>query len=550
MYESSSAFSQLEMKVYRGSRRDIGSWGQCGLAGTRILAHSDKIWLQRLTSIFFSYISFVAIAWLLFGQPLSAQQPAPTLQVVLDEASNALKSLAEREASVAFSFEPVLARANLSYAFIRVGELTKVDDLFSDEAEKKQALLTIESMLAEATGEVSEFASDLAPMDELLRRQLMVMALAKRGDFKAANDQVAAFPKYPKLEFFEIEANEFLAERQIEQQSPAAGETIRRLWRLIRDADGDAQRKAERMITLAKMTSQAGEQEPARKLCISADKMLTEFLRTPERDVERTIEALRSLAIAYAMIGNADRARELLETADQEAELIDVQDEAQRLFTSEEYRARVAHIANKNDAALAAYARALKWAQQIYQNEQERPADPLDDVEFVSSLISLMEGANFRTVALGQLEAGDQRAALETWQQMPLCVQKLATILELAKLLHKRGEVAEARQLAAMCAELDLPDSPAEDHVLITSFVANIFRTIGDEQESRATLAKLLGDPRIEDSLEAKQLLVSNLIDFQMFAEAYAEIQQIEATADRAVSLATLAKEMANAADQ
>ncbi|MCA9068680.1 MAG: hypothetical protein KDA84_07145 [Planctomycetaceae bacterium] len=145
---------------------------------------------------------------------------------------------------------------------------------------------------------------------------------------------------------------------------------------------------------------------------------------------------------------------------------------------------------------------------------------------------------------MGQLDAGDKQAALVTLKRMPMCLQKLATLLEMAKRLHKKGMTAEARQLAEQCAALYQPKAPVEDLVTITAFAANIHRAIGDDDAARQTMKKLILNPRLKQSLAARKRAAAELADFQMFAESYGLIQTIESPADRAQPLAKLAEKM------
>jgi hypothetical protein len=131
-----------------------------------------------------------------------------------------------------------------------------------------------------------------------------------------------------------------------------------------------------------------------------------------------------------------------------------------------------------------------------------------------------------------------------TWKQMPLCLQKPATLLEMAKVLHRRGETAAARELADRCAQLDEPDSAVEDHIVMMAFVAHIHHEIGDEQAAREVMTGLTLNPRVKQSVAAMQLAASELISFRLYAQAYALIQGITSPADRAVPLARLAEGM------
>lgn len=494
--------------------------------------------------------SFVVVGvWLSFGKPLPAQQAAPSLDEVLNQGLKAYESLAQREAAAEdSSFESNVARALLTYALLRVGRREAVDDLFSDEAKKREVVAFTEDALVEATGEVPEIPSGMAPADELVRRQTIAMSLARRGDFKKAVEQIAEFPKHANMGHFAIHSYQFVAERQLERQDLAgARQTVRKTWAYIRDLeDNDSYRKAEWIIQLARTTSQAGEQKPAQKLCRIAGKLLSQLRQTQGHEPQPLIDAVRELAIAHAMSGNADRARALLADCERQAESIeDGRDKAEHMFDIQVAHARVAQFSGHSDAALAAYGRALKWAKQINYDSAAAMADLVDDSGFISALLSLGEGASFRTVALGQLEAGDKQAALKTWEQMPLCLQKPATLLEMAKALHAKSATAEARELAARCAALDHPGSPAEDHVIITAFVAHIYHAIGDEDSARQTLDSLLASPRVKEPLNAKKMLTGELSSFGMFQEAYAVIQTIESPADRALPLAKLAEAMA-----
>ena len=494
-----------------------------------------------------------------FSSTLRAQPAAPPFQKVLKEASVACKALAEREAkSENFAFDGHLSRGLLTYTLMRVGQRQAVDDLFSDESEKREIVATTEDLLVEVSGEVPEIAIDMEPIAELTRRQMIVMSLAKRGDFEKANEQIAEFPEHASTERFSLSSYKLVAEKQLEKQDlPGARKTIRMLWPLIRDIeDEDAQRKAGWIIKVAKLTSQAGEQAPAQKLCLMADEILSELRHSKAKErlelddaTSELDEAARDLAIAHAMSGNADRARALLTGCEQQAELIeDEKDRAQRMIALEEAYARLAEFSGQNDVALAAYGRALKWVKHIDQIDRDSPnvqEDQLELPEFVESLLSMVEGVDFRTIAVGQLKAGDKQAALETWEQMPYCIQKPATLLEMAKTLHQLGATAEAREMAERCARLDRPDSPAEDYVVITSFVANIYRAIGDDKTATVTLNKLAASPRVQTSPDSKKLAAAELIDFCMFQDAYSVIQTIETPADKALPLAKLAEGMA-----
>jgi len=190
---------------------------------------------------------------------------------------------------------------------------------------------------------------------------------------------------------------------------------------------------------------------------------------------------------------------------------------------------------------LQAYVRARKWAVKINNEAVAGQADAME--EFLSGLIALGSGSAFRTVALSQLDAGDKQAALATLERMPMCRQKLATLLEMAKRLHKQGATAEARQLAEQCAALYQPKAPAEDLVTITAFVANIYRAIGDDDAARQTMKRLILNPRLNQSLAARKH-AAELDDFQLFADSYSVIQTLESPADRALPLAKLAKKM------
>jgi hypothetical protein len=501
-------------------------------------------------------LSFVVASfWPFFGKPLQAQQAAPSLHKVLAEGLAAYKSLTEREATTQnSSFESYHARGSLTYALLRVGQRQAVDDLFSDEAEKRLYVATTEALLVEATGEVPEIAGGMAPAAEMVHRQMISISLAKRGDFKKANEQIAAIPNDGNVAHFAVASYQFVAKRQLAQQDfPGARETIRRLWSYLRDLEHkDRLRKAEWIIDLANMTSQAGEQAPAQKLCLIAEKTLSELREIPGQEPRRVNDAMRALSIAHAMSGNADQARALLVACEQQALNEDAQDKSERLFTMAVAHAEVAHWSGQKDVALAAYDRALKLAKKIHhdslvtrKNPLELDEDLLELDEFFSGLVSLMEGTNFRIVALGQLNAGDRQAALETWEGMPDCAQKLATLLEMAKTLHTKGATAEARKLAARCAELDHPEYSAQDIVVITALAANIYRAIGDDEAARAAVAKLQASPRVNGSLDAKKKAACELSDFQLFEQSYSMIQTIESPADRALPLAILAEKMA-----
>jgi ATP/maltotriose-dependent transcriptional regulator MalT len=130
---------------------------------------------------------------------------------------------------------------------------------------------------------------------------------------------------------------------------------------------------------------------------------------------------------------------------------------------------------------------------------------------------------------------------------MPMCLQKPATILEIAKVLHNSGDTAEARRLPPRCAALDDPEGAPLDHVTIRAFVAAMWQAIGDDAAARRTREELLANPRVQGSLDAKKAAVNEMISLGMFEQAYAAIQTIESPADRALPLAKIAYDMLKA---
>ena len=101
---------------------------------------------QTASKIILAFVVVVIGPFL--GQPLQAQQAAPSLQKVLKEGLASCKSLAEREAtSDDFAFDGYLSRGFLTYALLRVGQRQAVDDLFSDEAEKRKTVEATEALL-------------------------------------------------------------------------------------------------------------------------------------------------------------------------------------------------------------------------------------------------------------------------------------------------------------------------------------------------------------------------------------------------------------------
>lgn len=483
--------------------------------------------------------------WALLGNVSHAQHQTPSLEKVLDEGVAACKLLARRQGDTE-KFSADLARGYLTTALIGVGRRRDAEALYADEKTKRRYLTAAEDSLVEATGVVPRFVKGTPPRQELIRRQLWAMALARRGDFQGALKQAALFPEQDDAVYFKIRLFRSVSEQQLERKDVAeARKTLEKLATMIRDVEVEqSQVKADYLLDLARLSCQAGELARAREACRGADEILRPLFQADQRSPYGIGVSFRELATFQAQSGEPERARELLEFFRQRVALLkDKREKADLMFDWEIAAARVANLSGRKKEALAAYDRALRWGIRTVELETPNPlTDAVRKSEFLNAMFSLADNSHFNLVALEQLKAGELEAAMKTWERMPLCFNKPSTLLAMAKILHESGDADEARKLAARCAEIIQPEFAAADYVLVTSFVANIHRAVGDDAAARNTLEKLAASARLEESVEARQMAAGELINFHLFPQAYALIQTIESPADRALPLARLAE--------
>jgi len=487
--------------------------------------------------------------WAMLGNVSHAQQATPSLEKVLAEGVAAYKLLAQRQGD-GEKFSADMARAYLTTALIGVGRRRDAESLYADEKTKRLYLTAAEDSLVEITGVVPKIADGTPPQEELLRRHSWAMAFARRGDFRRVFQQVAQYPEQKSAVYYKIRLFRSVVEQQLERKDVAgARNTLEKLAAMIRDVEVEKPgSKADYLIDLARLSCQAGELARAREACRGADEILRRKFPAEQRSPYGIGFSFRELATLQAQSGEPEQARDLLEIfRGRITSLKDEREKADLMFDLEIAAARVANLCGRKKDALAAYDRALKCG--IREVELETP-NPLTDAirksEFLNAMFSLADNSHFKDVALEQLEAGAREAAMKTWEQMPLCMNKPSTLLEMAKILHERGDTDEARKLAKRCEEIVGPDFTSEDYVLVTAFVAKIYRAVGDD-DARSTLKKLAASPRVKQSAKAQQMVAGELISFQLYPQAYAFIQAIQSPADRALPLARLAEAMLKA---
>lgn len=489
--------------------------------------------------------------WALLGNVSRAQPETPPLEKVLDEGVAAYKLLAERQGGTeGVSFDIFMPRAWLTTALIGVGRRQDAEALYEDEETKRRFVEAAEDSLFEVTGVIPKIDEGTPPQEELARRQGWAMALARRGEFRRVFEQVAEFPEQPGAVYYKIRLFRSVADEQLQRKDVAgARKSLERLAAMIRDVEVERpEDKADYLIDLARLSCQAGEQARARQACRRAEEILRPLFHADQRSHYGIGVSFRELATLEAESGEPERARDLLEFfRGRITSLKDEREKADLMFDLEIATARVANLSGRKKDALAAYDRALKWGIRKVELETPNPLDKLLESEFLDAFFSLADNSHFNMVALGQLKAGDRQAAMKTWERMPLCFNKPSTLLQMAKILHERGDTDEARKLATRCAEIIRPEFAAEDYVAVTAFVANIQRAVGDDDAARSTLEKLAASPRAKQSAKAQQMVAGELISFHLYPQAYALIQTIESSADRALPLARLAEAMVKA---
>ncbi|MEQ8786103.1 MAG: hypothetical protein RIC55_07375 [Pirellulaceae bacterium] len=482
--------------------------------------------------------------WALLGSVSRAQQATPSLEKVLDEGVAAYKLLAERQGDTE-EFSANMARGYLTTALLKVGRRQNAESLYADDETKRRFLIAAEDSLVEITGVLPKIADGTPPQEELLRRHSWAMAFARRGDFRRVAEQAAEYPEQPGAVSYKIRLYRSIVEQQLERKDVAgARESLDKLAAMIRHVEvDDSQVKADYLLDLARLSCQAGELARAREACRMADEILRPLFRVDQRSPYGIGFSFRELATLQAQSGEPAQARDLLVFFRQRiTSLKDEREQAHLLFDLEIATARVAESSGRKKDALTAYDRALKWGIREVELETPNPlTNAIRESEFLNAFFSLADNSHFRTVALGQLKTGDLKAAMETWKQMPLCFNKPSTLLEMAEILHERGDTEEARKLATRCAEMIRPEFTAEDYVLVTSFVANIHRAVGDDAAARDVLEKLTASPRVKESAKAQQMVASEFMNLHLYPQAYALIQSIESPANRALPLAKLA---------
>lgn len=474
-----------------------------------------------------------------------AAEPLPPLKQVLQEAEQACEKLAERDKAEGLWFQLAMARGSLVEAFALAGDRERsakyaVAALGADEA---QAML--DTLDVQIIGIVPSLPESLDPKVEIRRRFDFARALSKRDEFEKAREQIAAMPDHPNTLRLEFDSYCYMAERQLERKDErGARATADELWKCTQKLDADEHLvRCWRIMKTLKISRRFSDLAFARKLCAHADEDLAAASESDDRFNELP-SLMRELAVMHAALGNHARARSLLQDARKHVRSAfsdDKRRKREEFLKIEIARAKVSELAENTDQALAHYARARTWAKKIDDADLFAFAEQIDDSGMVSAFLAIGTGSELKEIILGQLAAGDEEAAVATWAAMPLCLQKLLAQVEMAKHLHAKKRPDAARECAERCRTLDNPKCSPEEIAIIWLAVAVICHEIGDEPATRQTLVKLLADPRVRDSIEARQMIVGDLVELGFFKEAYQTARTIQPLADRALPLARLA---------
>ena len=470
--------------------------------------------------------------------------PVPPLRQLVAESRAACDALPKFDEEKPFA-ETYFAWARLSAVYLRIGNQNAALEIWRDKLKWKDPEDVVADLAVEFGGTPpATLKGDAGTL--LVKRRSLAMLLTKRNDYAAAAQQIELLPEHPQRLDYAVQLYCDIAERQIERgELSAAQKSAGAAWKLISQFPAtDKERRAWRMLRLAKICVQLHNVELGRRVCERAEQAYDEYQRDASlKGAKYEANAYRGLASAYGEIGESERARDFLRKslAAVKASGSAPRDLFELYLTLAEIEAKL----DQKDRALAAYEKALEIARQLDHREAEAFAEKLDPSGMVSGFLELGRGSEFAKVGLGQLKVGDRDAAFRTLGHMPLSMQKLRLLAQMAKFFQSQGRKEEARDCGNRCLALVDKGKGIDEQWPIYAIAAAIFQQVGDEATARRTLADALAASEKQAGRRQHPSLAGEMADLGLLADAYQVIQQIERLADRALPLVRLTEKLA-----
>ena len=490
---------------------------------------------------------------------LAVAQPkhAPQFKQVVSEAEEACAALVafnkENEPG-AFDFKSITTYGKLADAYMITNQLDKAKEILSPSLPAADVDRLVTTSAVKFGAPIPQIPESLEESKQQIWKLEIFISLAHGWRHDEAVKVLNTFSQSyqapaRKLRYLKIIADNCIKEKNQAKAKPIASQIWKQLQKLD---DKEQQTKLEFSLYLLELAQDLKLKESAKKLFPYVQNQFVDLARSSNQNIEpdTLLRMFRRQGLACARQGNHDAAQAHLKSALATVELIQSD-----LFGKESSYAEV-HIAyadafrmagNKKES-LSHTLKAIDWLKKVEVDREKSVANSIDGgTGFFSAVFGLGQYSEHKNVVIAQAKIEEHELAERTWKSIPFCIQKIQCQIELANYFRDSGSPDQLQKCVDRCLELAKTVNEFTDIVACKVAAAFILHKSGQGDRRDKLLRTLVDEVTRSKSDLAKQNLANDLVAMDLLEQSYLVIQSIKSNHNRALPLAGMAKEMAEA---